>query len=334
MSDGAVTALDRMSTFFGKLKASLVNASAELAYTISQLRALDQIREVLSKAPILNVANPQKFAPVLPPGLPKDYADITASLTAGAEASVKLQQGTAKTAVEATKAAAAFKESVAYVHATERGWLVIPNAVESAAAEIAEVRDAMAAMAAISLQHDVADVPSRRAGLVAGTRSRAREDAHRDDLARHRRAALESGHRRRAGRRRHRSRPGRPGRTDHRHETRRSDREVGGHGHRRRPGRVDRRHRRQRGPGHRHHRRLGHRWLDRLEVLQQQQAAHRVPADSGDPRVGRVPQAGGRGHRARAVARRHLRPEGDHEPARLHGGHRRPRKRRSNRSRN
>lgn len=150
MSDGAVTAIDRMSTFFGKLKASLVNASAELAYTISGLRSLDQIREVLSKAPILNVANPQKFAPVLPPGLPKDYADITASLTAGAEASVKLQQGTAKTAIETTKAAAAFKESVAYVHATERGWLVIPNAVESAAAEIAEVRDSMAAMAAIS----------------------------------------------------------------------------------------------------------------------------------------------------------------------------------------
>mgnify|MGYP000523485488 CR=1 FL=1 len=150
MSDGAVSASDRISTFFTKAKASVVNFSAELLYSMTLLRQYDQLTSFFDKTPPQVKNLPQKFVPELPAGLPKDYESVNKSLTESAESSIKLHKAQEKVAEQTERAMEAMRESVTYVQITERGWLVIPNAVEDTADAIDEVRQSMQAMSEIS----------------------------------------------------------------------------------------------------------------------------------------------------------------------------------------
>lgn len=154
MSDTTVGTIDRLSTAFIKAKANVVNLAAELLEARRMFGAAEEgANAFVAALNKLKSNQPQKFVPEMPPGLPKDYDSINKSLTDSAAASIKLQGAQAKTATEADRAAKAFAESVTYVHATERGWLVIPQAVQSTADEIDEIRQSMQAMQDISFNN-------------------------------------------------------------------------------------------------------------------------------------------------------------------------------------
>jgi hypothetical protein len=149
MSDGAVSATDRVSTMITKAKASFINFSAEIVYSISMMRAFDAVAAGMkffdSKDGLKDPGSPLKLATGTP-GLPDDYVKINEQLSASVEKSIELQRTQTKTADEAKRMSEAFRESIGYFNTADdigRSFLL---SVEDSATEIAEIRDSMAAM--------------------------------------------------------------------------------------------------------------------------------------------------------------------------------------------
>lgn len=149
MSDGAVSASDRISTFLGKAKSSLVNFSAEVLYSVTLLREWDRLMEYFGEAKLPDVKPPNigpKAAAV--PGMPsaKELDDVEKSLDASRKHAEKLAEASDKTAEKAREAAKAFADSATFIEIAYKGWITMPPVVEDTSKEIKEIRDSMEAM--------------------------------------------------------------------------------------------------------------------------------------------------------------------------------------------